>query len=696
MVTKPLTQLLQRHSLPMSGLLFFGIMAAGPIGAYATPDTSTLEEITTTATRMPHPLNQYGGNLSVLPHEHLELVSHTHINESFAQIAGGWISRGNGQEHLTALRSPVFTGAGACAEFLMAEDFIPLRAAGFCNVNQLFDANSEQAASIEVIRGPGSALYGSNAMHGVINVLSLAPAPQPETEFSLEGGPHNYSRVKFTSSQLQGDHRFRISTHATHDGGYKDDSGFDQQKLTARHDLDRGKFSIQNGLTFSNLNQETAGFIRGHKAYRDDSLKKNNPNPEAFRDAKSARAYSRWQWAGPQGVNYLVTPYLRWTDMAFLQHFLPWQSLEQNGQRSLGVQTGLYLSTWNDTLDVIMGLDFEMTQGWLEETQSQAFSATIPEGTHYDYQVDAKVVAPYAQLDWQLSDSTTLSAGLRVETTDYRYDNRTASGSACAAAITHCRFYRPADRTDTFTAASPKLSVLHQLGEQQQVYLNLSQAYRAPQATELYRLQNGQQRADLDTEQLDSVELGFRHHNESTRLALALFSMQKDQFIFQDTERQNVSDGESEHQGIEIEFSQTLTPALQANLNASYARHRYVNDTAISRQLIAGNDIDTAPRRMAQASLNWAYATKALASLEAVHLGRYFLNPENTESYDGHTLLNLRVKHQLTPHWQLGMRISNLGNIDYAERADFAFGSERYFVGEPRSVYLSIKGHFSG
>ena len=90
MFTKPLTQLLQRHSLPMSGLLFFGIMAAGPIGAYATPDTSTLEEITTTATRMPQPLDQYGGNLSVLPHEHLELVSHTHTHESFAQIAGGW------------------------------------------------------------------------------------------------------------------------------------------------------------------------------------------------------------------------------------------------------------------------------------------------------------------------------------------------------------------------------------------------------------------------------------------------------------------------------------------------------------------------------------------------------------------------------------------------------------------------------
>ena len=84
------------------------------------------------------------------------------------RVPGTWISRGNGQESLTALRSPVLTGAGSCGAFYMAADNISLRAPGFCNVNQLFDANTEQAGRIEVLRGPATALYGSNAMHGVI------------------------------------------------------------------------------------------------------------------------------------------------------------------------------------------------------------------------------------------------------------------------------------------------------------------------------------------------------------------------------------------------------------------------------------------------------------------------------------------------------------------------------------------------
>jgi hypothetical protein len=34
--------------------------------------------------------------------------------------------------------------------------------------------------------------------------------------------------------------------------------------------------------------------------------------------------------------------------------------------------------------------------------------------------------------------------------------------------------------------------------------------------------------------------------------------------------------------------------------------------------------------------------------------------------------------------------LTNLLDEDYAERADYAFGDYRYFVGEPRGLYLQI------
>jgi outer membrane receptor protein involved in Fe transport len=70
----------------------------------------------------------------------------------------------------------VLTGAGACGAVLVLEDGIPIRPVGSCNVNELFEVNLEQAAAIEVLRGPGSVLYGSSAVHGVINVIPPMPA----------------------------------------------------------------------------------------------------------------------------------------------------------------------------------------------------------------------------------------------------------------------------------------------------------------------------------------------------------------------------------------------------------------------------------------------------------------------------------------------------------------------------------------
>jgi outer membrane cobalamin receptor len=105
------------------------------------------------------------------------LTGATHHAEVLNRVAGVMIQRGSGQESLTAIRSPVLPGAGSCGAFLFLENGIPIRPVGFCNVNELFEINTEQAHAIEVLRGPGTALYGSNAMHGTVNVLQAAMTP---------------------------------------------------------------------------------------------------------------------------------------------------------------------------------------------------------------------------------------------------------------------------------------------------------------------------------------------------------------------------------------------------------------------------------------------------------------------------------------------------------------------------------------
>ena len=250
------------------------------------------EQIIVTANRVQESALTLPLAWSSIDEEALALTGQVHVNEIMQRVPGAWISRGNGQESLTALRSPVLTGAGGCGPFYMAWDSIGLRAPGFCNINQLFDANTEQAERIEVIKGPATALYGSNAMHGVINVISAAPTEQLDHNIAIEAGPDDYYRGKYRYSNTHGRHGISVRVNGTTDGGYKDDSGYDQQKMTLRHDYLGEVWSITSAIEGSNLNQETSGFIQGYKVYEDNALKDTNPNPEAYRDAWSLRLYS--------------------------------------------------------------------------------------------------------------------------------------------------------------------------------------------------------------------------------------------------------------------------------------------------------------------------------------------------------------------------------------------------------------------
>ena len=645
-----------------------------------------------------------GASLSSLPssvytvnEDELNRIKPRHISEALVRVPGVWISRGNGQEHLTALRSPVLTGAGACGAFLMAEDGIPLRAAGFCNVNQLFESTSELADHIEVLAGPQSVLYGTNALHGLINIVSPSLYREPGSSLSMEAGSHDFYRSNFShngrsSNKQIIDHHWSVAFNGVHDGGYKDHAGFEQQKFKVRHsietEINSGKLRATTTAAFTNLNQETAGFIRGDDAYQRGSRKKENPNPKAYRDASAQRINVRFEYQPTEDTQWTFTPYLRNTRMEFLMHFLPWQPIEKNSHTSAGWQAALQHQL-SDTWRIHGGLDGEYTEGKLEEFQADSFSPTIPAGAHYDYEVDAQVISPFMSLHWQASTALSLSTGLRYEWLSYDYENKASGSSPCETNVS-CRFARPSDTTDHFNNASWQFGGVYQVSPSLSVFGNLSRGYRAPQTTELYRLQQGQLETDLDAETLDNIEAGLRGDYGAWRFSLAAYHMEKEDVIFQDSDRQNISGASTLHRGVDLAVGWSSRSDWHITMNASYAKHTYDSEIAISQVDINGNDIDTAPRYMGSVQLGKDFHRAGAAELEWVYMGSYYTDPENEHNYRGHRLLNLRWQWQATKTWQLGLRLNNLLDEDYADRADFGFGQDQYLVGEPRTAFIEL------
>ncbi|RLT98731.1 MAG: TonB-dependent receptor [Ketobacter sp.] len=703
------TLCLHRH-FPVSLALICSGLSPGQTLLAAEPtvsDLAPLDTITVTANRIEEPIAVQSSSLSVVTEDEIELVSAVHITELLNRVPGVWITRGNGQEHLTAIRSPVLTGAGSCGSFYAAEDGVSVRPIGFCNVNQLFDLNSEQAGRVEVLRGPGTSFHHSDAVHGVINVISLAPAQSSESSVALEAGPYDYGRVKFTTSDSSGRLGYRVSVNGASDGGYQDDSGYDQQKFTARFDYHGANWFSKTLLSGSNLNQETAGYVVGTDAYKDEDLRTTNPNPEAYRDSQAVRWQTHFERSFSDDRTLVITPYARYSDMAFLMHFLPGQPTEENGQRSAGLQSS-YRLPLSSELTLTQGIDLELTDAYLKQTQGEDFNWSIPAGKQYDYQVDARMVAAFMTVDYQATERLSFTAGGRYETLAYDYDNRMVSGNTdengapcvnVGSGATGCRYTRPEDRKDDFENISVNLGAVYHLSDAFITSGRLTQGFRPPQATELYRLQSGQLIANLDSEQVDSAELAFKGTVGDVSYDVVAYYMEKSNVIFQSSQRENLDNGETRHYGIEYQFFWNFADAWELTAGGALVRHQYTNDVTApgSSELLHtdGKDMVSAPRRMGSVQLNWEPGSATRVELQWVSMGQYYTDLENLHRYDGHNLLHLRLAHQISDSIGVGLRATNLTDEYYAERADYSgFAGDRYFVGLPRSVFGDVQFNF--
>ena len=668
-----------------------------------TQEANTSEVITVTGTRSERIASDVIGNQASVLGTEVSFIAPTHINEALQGVAGANISRNNGQESLISLRSPIFTGAGACGAFLTAMDGIPLRGAGFCNVNELFDTFPEQGSRIEVVRGPGSVLYGSNAMHGIINVISR-PVGDGVSEASIEAGSWGYFRGIGSVAIEEGNHGLRVSGTAARDGGYIEESGFNQQKAQLRHEFDNGDFSISSNFQFTNLDQETAGYLEGLDSYSDPVLARTNSNPEAFRKARSFRYWSTISTNIADNVRLQVSPYARKLDMEFLMHFLPGQPLEETGQKSIGFQSAFYINEGSD-IELIAGIDGELGNGELQQTQENptvgsAFLVnTIPQGKQYDYEVDTRLVAGFVRSEYSVTEQLKLLGGIRAEHMKYDYDNRMNSGrvdeDGNACGFGGCRYTRPADREDSFTNVSFEAGALYNIDERNSFFARYSRGFRAPQTTELYRLQNSQLVAEINSVKLDSIEVGIRGNADKYSYEIAGFYMKKDNVIFQDATRTNVDNGASKHVGVEGMFEYRFSQDVSVRFNGSYAAHTYNFDNFTGDINWNGLDIDTAPRNFGSIQLNWAPADKVKAGLEWIYMGEYYMEPTNTFKYDGHNYFNLRIEAEAMEGVDIFLRLMNITNVRYAERADWTrFTDERYFVGRPRAIFGGVRARF--
>ena len=132
--------------------------------------------------------------------ETIEANKPTSIDQVLNQTPGvNMVDLGN-EQHTMSIRRPIDYGAS----YLYLEDGIPIRTSGVFNHNALLEINMANVSRIEIVRGPASSMYGSEAIGGAVNFISKKPTLKPTAGVSVQGNNLGYKRTDFyTSSTLK-------------------------------------------------------------------------------------------------------------------------------------------------------------------------------------------------------------------------------------------------------------------------------------------------------------------------------------------------------------------------------------------------------------------------------------------------------------------------------------------------------------
>lgn len=146
------------------------------INAFLEVEASVLQTATVTSGKFEKPLSEVTVSLEVLRPDLIKSTGKVTIDEALEKIPGVTIIDGQAN-----IRGGSGFAQGAGSRVLLMVDDMPILTAdaGFPNWD---DVPVENIAQVEVVKGAASALYGSSALNGIINVRTAYPKAKPETE----------------------------------------------------------------------------------------------------------------------------------------------------------------------------------------------------------------------------------------------------------------------------------------------------------------------------------------------------------------------------------------------------------------------------------------------------------------------------------------------------------------------------------
>lgn len=606
-----------------------GALLSATVPALAKDAPTDLDEVVVTATRTARTQDQTLASVSVIERADIERLQAASLSELLQRVPGVSLSNNGGPGKATSL----FLRGTESDHVLVLVDGVKLGSATSGGA-ALQDIPVEQIERVEVVRGPFSSLYGSEALGGVIQIFTRQPQSGFAPNFSFGVGSFDSVRTA-AGVGARGDAGW-LSLQAAHErsegiNAFRGDPSRARPEPYRDPDLDgyrNSSLSLRAGTRIGDAWTLEGNALRAQGSNEYDGSSNNES------DSVQQVVGGRVRFAPSQTVTLTLNggrsadrsdAYLRdrLSGVSFSSRF---DSTREQGslQADLGLGAGM----------LSLGADWQ---------RERVFSTT-------SYDLARRISrAAFAQWQQELGKHSLQLSARRDESNQFGGKN---TGSALWGWA---------------------------LNDAWRVTASAGSAYKAPTFNELYFPSYGNPR--LQPENSRSIELGLRHQGSWGEAALQAFQTRIDDLIAYDSSLVDAAHPFGQPNNID--------QARIRGVEASFERELF--DTTVRssatwldpRNASAGSNHDNLlPRRARQSArieLDRPFGPVDLG-LTLAGFGTRYDDVANRRRLGGYALTDLRMTYAMAPGWSLQFAINNVFDRQYETAAFYHQPGRGYFI----------------
>jgi iron complex outermembrane recepter protein len=658
-------------------------------------------EVVVTATRDAQQVRKTPANVTVLTAEEIGKSGAATVVEVLDKLESIQFRTYSGNPSQAMIDMRGFGGDNPYGKTLVMLDGRRLNRTDMASINWL-QMPVNMIERIEIVRGPGSVLYGDAAIGGVINIISKKGKGKPVFNASVLAGSYGLHNERIGVTGATDKWTYALVGENNFSNGYRDRSkysaesgGFDVGY--AAHDLlnlsmgvsfNRADYQMPGALTKEQMRQDRRQFQPAMPAF---FINANDDNDGRDKYANvNLGVKSFWGALGQTEVNFMYGRKDLQSNMpSWASSWSPYSYIfSDTSAETYGIAPKYILAReiWGFHNKVVLGVDY-----YQEPYKKDFFNDRERTRQLSSADLRRESAGYYIRDEFSLLKNLILVAG-------YRFERTLIQG-------TNTDFVTPANNFDNekaYNAEAYEAGVTWLWGKKSKVFAKYATVYRIPFLDEIASF-NGYVSPSpflttLEKEKGTSTEVGTEYYPlENLRLGLTLYRIDMEdeiEYVIYDPvlslgENRNV--GKTRHDGAEFSASYLWQKYLKVYGNLTY--HQATFETGRYNK----KEMPLVPNRIMNAGLEIYLPSNVTLKPEIRHVSDAFLsgdNDNNTEKLESYTLLNFYVYYK--PAFGRLQLTVFAGVENIADKMYSSFGVDYAQYGMPNFYYPMPGRTFKG